>query len=52
MLLPHCSARFSHYDRSDHGFENLVKLLEENGYELYQSVTGVLVIYHREEIHG
>ena len=36
----------------NNGFENLVKLLEENGYELYQSVTGVLVIYHREEIHG
>lgn len=30
------------------GFENLVKLLEENGYERYKSVKNVLVIYQKK----
>ena len=30
------------------GFENLVRLLEENGYVLYQSIENVLVIYRKE----
>ncbi|MBQ9166834.1 MAG: DUF2079 domain-containing protein [Oscillospiraceae bacterium] len=35
-------------DGKDNGFENLVKLLEENGYALYGSVENVLVIYRRQ----
>ena len=33
----------------DNGFDNLVKLLEENGYTEYQSLDNVLVIYHKEQ---
>ncbi len=32
----------------DNGFENLVKLLEDNGYKKYGVLDGVLVIYHKE----
>lgn len=31
----------------DNGFDNLVKLLEENGYTVYESLDNVLVIYHK-----
>jgi len=31
----------------ENGFENLVKLLEKNGYTEYAKLEGVLVIYHR-----
>lgn len=34
--------------RKDNGFENLVKLLEQNGYKRYKSVEDVLVIYRKE----
>lgn len=37
-------ARYETYGRNN-GFENLVKLLGENGYELYAELDGVLVIY-------
>ena len=30
------------------GFENLVRLLEENGYVRYKSIEGILVIYRKE----
>ena len=30
------------------GFDNLVRLLERNGYTLYQTLDNVLVIYHRD----
>ena len=30
------------------GFESLVNLLEENGYELYKSITDKLVIYRKK----
>ena len=32
----------------DDGFERLVKLLEDNGYELYHELDGVLVIYKKK----
>lgn len=32
----------------NNGYENLVNLLEKNGYELYASIDGVLVIYYKE----
>ena len=32
----------------DNGFDNLVKLLEENGYTEYESLNNVLVIYRKE----
>ena len=31
------------------GFENLTAMLEENGYQVYEEVPGVLVIYHRAQ---
>ncbi len=31
----------------DNGFDNLIKLLEDNGYNLYNSLDGVLVIYQK-----
>ena len=40
-------ARYETYGRNN-GFENLVKLLGENGYELYAELDGVLVIYRKE----
>jgi len=39
--------RYKTYGRNN-GFENLVKLLGENGYELYAELDGVLVIYRKE----
>ena len=39
--------RYETYGRNN-GFENLVKLLSENGYELYAELNGVLVIYRKE----
>ena len=33
----------------ENGFDNLVKLLAENGYTEYQSLNNVLVIYHKEQ---
>ena len=33
----------------DNGFENLVKLLEQNGYTEYEFLDNVLVIYHKEQ---
>ena len=33
----------------DNGFDNLVKLLEKNGYTEYESLNDVLVIYHKEQ---
>ena len=33
----------------DNGFDNLVKLLEKNGYTEYESLSDVLVIYHKEQ---
>lgn len=33
----------------DNGFENLVKLLEDNGYSKYASLDNVLVIYHKDQ---
>ena len=36
-------------DGKENGFENLIKLLEENGYEQFDSVENVLVIYHRKQ---
>ena len=39
--------RYETYSRNN-GFENLVKLLSENGYELYAELNGVLVIYRKE----
>lgn len=36
-------------DNQDNGFENLVKLLEENGYSEYASLDHVLVIYHKKQ---
>ena len=32
----------------ENGFENLVKLLEENGYREWKAIEDVLVIYHKE----
>jgi hypothetical protein len=32
----------------ENGFENLIKLLEKNGYTEYAKLEGVLVIYHRK----
>lgn len=32
----------------ENGFENLIRLLEENDYELFESVDNVLVIYHKK----
>lgn len=40
-------ARYETYGRNN-GFENLVKLLGENGYELFAELDGVLVIYRKE----
>ena len=34
----------------DNGFDNLVKLLEKNGYTEYKSLNNVLVIYHKEQL--
>ena len=39
-------ARYETYGRNN-GFENLVKLLSENGYELFAELDGVLVIYRK-----
>ena len=35
-------------DGENNGFENLVRLLEENGYVPYKSIEGILVIYRKE----
>ncbi|MGN0268257.1 MAG: DUF2079 domain-containing protein [Lachnospiraceae bacterium] len=35
-------------DGKNNGFDNLVKLLKENGYTEYESLDHVLVIYHKE----
>lgn len=35
-------------DGENDGFENLVRLLEENGYVPYKSIEGILVIYRKE----
>ena len=35
-------------DGENNGFENLVRLLEENGYVPYKSIENVLVIYRKE----
>lgn len=35
-------------DGQNSGFENLVRLLEENGYSQYRSIENVLVIYRKE----
>ena len=39
-------ARFNTQGK-DNGYENLVSLLERNGYEIWHAVEGVLTIYHR-----
>ncbi len=36
-------------DGKDNGYENLVKLLEDNGYRKYGAVNNVLVIYHKSD---
>lgn len=41
--------RYRKYGRGN-GFENLVKLLGENAYELYAELDGVLVIYRKNNI--
>ena len=35
-------------DGENNGFENLVRLLEENGYVPYKSIEGILVIYQKK----
>lgn len=49
LALPPSSDYKNYEDEdTDNGFENLVKLLEENGYREWKAIEDVLVIYHKE----
>jgi len=51
VLKPSASSDYRKYATGgkENGFDNLVKLLEENGYTEYESLNNVLVIYHKEQ---
>ena len=34
-------------DGEDNGYENLVNILDTNGYEVYYSIDNILTIYHK-----